>query len=93
MNTSLNATAITNAHADYISGQWPGPTTGSINTLNLYKTPGISLTRDSAGTYSITGTSKSLAELQTQSTYLGLGWDFVNVWKINPGEFPSLMWE
>ena len=35
--------------------------------------------------------SKPLSELQLQSTYAALGWDFTTIWKINANEFPTLM--
>lgn len=37
---------------------------------------------------SIAGTSKTTAQMQQQSTYPG--WDFDNIWRISPGDYPRL---
>jgi len=39
------------------------------------------------------GTSKTLAELQTKSTYTALGWDFINIWKMSYGGYPIFKWQ
>ncbi|MDR0832688.1 MAG: hypothetical protein LBN93_00625 [Candidatus Symbiothrix sp.] len=48
------------------------------------------VTESSTSTTSSAGANKTLVELQTQSTYTGLSWDFTNIWAISAGEFPHL---
>jgi hypothetical protein len=44
-----------------------------------------------AGTVLDATLSKPLSELQLQSTYSALNWDFTTIWKINSNEFPTLI--
>jgi len=91
-NLKLNNSVVA---AELVSN-WDG-VTGSDNTNAFWG--------GSAGTVTVTkcyavdgltfpvqddGTSMPLADLQTQSTYAGLDWDFDNVWQMNEGEFPTL---
>lgn len=42
----------------------------------------------------VEGIAKTQDELQLSATYMGLGWDFANVWAIDEGEdYPTLRWE
>jgi hypothetical protein len=81
--------------ADYILGQWDGPTTSDNNTRN-YRRDNIPLSgniRPASPTKRITGSPQTEAGLKQQSTYTGLGWDFGSVWKMGPDGYPALIWE
>jgi hypothetical protein len=58
--------------------------------------------KTSGRTTSVGGTGKTTAEMQTTSTYLDAGWDFVDetangtedIWWIDEGnDYPRLWWE
>jgi hypothetical protein len=40
------------------------------------------------------GTGKTTAEMQSESSFVDAGWDFVNIWSIRDGtDYPRLMWQ
>jgi len=47
-------------------------------------------TETSGQATSSVGTGKTTAEMQTESTFTGDGWDFVNVWQIGTNVYPTL---
>jgi hypothetical protein len=78
-----------------VSGSWEQPTIGK-STASFWDID-TSGQAESAG-----GAGLSSAEMQTTSTFLEAGWDFVdevengteNIWWINEGQdYPRLWWE
>ena len=60
----------------------------SVNNSNL---PGIGGGTGTPGA----GTSKSTSDLQNETTFTNAGWDFTNIWFIDPdvnGGYPQLLW-
>jgi hypothetical protein len=47
-------------------------------------------TETSGQTESAGGTGLGMTEMQTKSTFVDAGWDFVNIWGILPGDYPTL---
>ena len=39
------------------------------------------------------GTGKTTAEMQTEATFTGAGWDFTTIWEIATDSYPNLQWE
>jgi hypothetical protein len=39
------------------------------------------------------GTGKTTAEMKTESTFTGAGWDFTTTWEIATDSYPNLQWE
>ncbi len=83
-----------------VAGGWIGRIlggTGSFGTLtNVYALSSMNTTGGSLNS-SNQGTAKSQTELQTQSTYTGLGWNFASttnttgiweIWKPEPNSYP-----
>jgi hypothetical protein len=88
-------TVGTGGDVDYILGQWDGPITLAINNANCYTAVNLSgATPGTATPASITGTLLTSGAEHLQSTYTGLGWDFINVWKMSAVDhLPALYWE
>ena len=69
-----------------------GSSSGSSSFWDMYT---------SGTTYSKSGTGKTTAEMQTMSTFMDAGWDFVgetangtdDTWFIPQGDYPHLWWE
>jgi hypothetical protein len=83
--------------ADYVLGEWAGPTTGKTIDINSYnRHNGNAVLRNSPNTvppeHRITGVSLPDDELKTKAAYTALGWDFDTVWKMAGGR-PALIWE
>ncbi len=39
------------------------------------------------------GTGKTTAEMKTMSTFMDVGWDFTNIWRMPVNDYPRLRWE
>jgi hypothetical protein len=92
VNSYLNAGE---GGADYILGQWGGPTTSDNNNKN-YRQNTIPISKNAHPApldKRISGAVRTAAELKQRSTYTGLGWDFVSVWKMGSDGYPALIWE
>jgi hypothetical protein len=101
-NSNINFCVAVNAkidasggRADYILGQWEGPTGGTID-LNAHNHHQDNIVI-AGSPYTVTadrrisGVPLTPEKVKTKSTYVSLGWDFNTVWKMN--SYPALIWE
>ncbi len=76
------------------SGGFGGTTTNTILLSNCFWDTQTTTKSNAFGSGSPTGvTGQTTANMNTQSTFTNAGWDFTNIWAIDPGEnngYPTL---
>ncbi len=97
---NITSSSIDNSYATgFVSGStnlgglvgYDNGGTYSANFFNHTVNSSLAGTGNNGNVSGISG--ESTANMQTESTYTGAGWDFNGLWAINTNEYPHLLWQ